>query len=527
MEARRFHTCISDRVTPIEALTASQFDLAVVGGGITGAALAYLASVSGLSVVLVEQDDFATGASSASQKIIHSGLRYLQHGRLGRTVESIDDRLRLAWLAPHLVRPLPCALPLYGATTPARLGARLYRTLLHSRPSPPHGHHGITPPRVLAAAEILDRIPELPREGLRGALAWEDAQVFDSERLVLAFVRSAIARGALAVNYTRADGLEADNGRVTGLRLSRPNGDTFTVRARHVVDCSGQWNFIATAAGTRSSRYVFGLNIVTPQVSTSVFAFGLPARGERETPTWFVTPWRGHSIIGTLWSDSTGETPDGSRDSAAVATLVDGFNRSFAGQPITIDDVRIVLGARVPARERAGRAKGAATLDRTRVIDHAAHGMAGAFTLLAPKLTTALSSASQVMSRLVPGYRMPSTGELPRLVGGDIDDWSQFSSRWVARGVPQDVVQGYGDETPRIVKGNAPSLNLMVRHAVEHELAVNLPDVVLRRCALAATGPPAKAIVAAAADEMAARLGWDDTERRRQVECLARCFEGS
>src|SRR5690606_2907804 len=155
-----------------------------------------------------------------------------------------------------------------------------------------------------------------------------------------------------------------------------------------------------------------------------------------------------------------------------------------------------------------------------------AYGMAGAFTGLAPKLTTALTSASQVMSRLVPGYRMPSTGELPRLVGGDLDGWSPFSARWTDRGVPLEVRQGYGDETPRIVKGNAPSLDLMVRHAVEHELAVNLRDVVLRRCALAATGPPAKAIVAAAADEMAAHIGWDDTEKRRQVESLARGLEG-
>jgi len=525
LEARRFHSCTADRVTPIEALTASQFDLAIVGGGITGAALAYLASVSGLSVVLVEQQDFATGASSASQKIIHSGLRYLQHGRLGRTIESIDDRVRLAWLAPHLVRPLPCALPLYGATAPARLGARIYRTLLSSRPAPPPGRDGITPPRVVPPAEILDRIPELPRDGLRGALVWEDAQVFDSERLVLAFVRSAIARGALAVNYTRADGLESDNGRVTGLRVSRADGDSFTVRAHHVVDCSGQWNFLATAANTRPSRYVFGLNIVTPPVSASTFAFGLPARGERGTPTWFVTPWRGHSIIGTLWSDTIGEPPDRSRNSSAVATLVDGFNRSFAGRAITIEDVRIVLGARVPAHEGAGR-KAAATLERTRVVDHAAHGMAGAFTVLAPKLTTALTSASQVMSRLVPGYRMPSTGELPRLVGGDIDNWAQFSDHWTARGVPLEVIQGYGDETARIVKGNAPSLGLMVRHAVEHELATNLPDVVLRRCVLAATGPPARTTVAAAAEEMAACLGWDDTERRRQVDSLARGFQG-
>lgn len=507
----------SFRFDGVDQLRGATYDVLVIGGGITGVALAWLATLSGRSVALVEREDFSSGSSSATQRIIHSGLRYLQNLDIVRSAGAIEDRRRFSRLAPHLVDRLEFALPLYGNQALAVAGSVLYRGLLRA-----HGATGeISAPRVVSRHEILSRIPEISARGLRGALTWEDGSVFDTERLVVAFARSAAALGAVVVNHVEAISPIVKAGRLVAVEMQRrENRQRFTVRSRNVVDCTGQWHFFKSSRGVAGVEFVTGLNILTKPLSKASIAFGVPS-SRRGQATWFVTPWRGHSIVGTRWLDQ--RVDDGFSRGDLEALLRD-FNRDFESSCLNEDDVLSVYCGRVPRDVKGTRGDRVKTLEKPIVVDHAPDGMAGAFSVFATKYTSCLSTAGLVLGRLAGGYSIPSCDDLPVLVGGDVGDWKAFREKSLADGVPDDAIRALGNEAPSIV-GDNRDLRVRVRHAVEQEMGVTLSDVVLRRLSLPPGRTPEISTLEAACDEMSRLIGWNAAERRRQVEELYRQLE--
>ncbi|MEO7985414.1 MAG: FAD-dependent oxidoreductase, partial [Gemmatimonadales bacterium] len=226
----------------LSALANSEFDMVVVGGGIGGAAVAWDAALRGLSVALVERADFGGATSAESLKVVHGGIRYLQHLDAARVRESSRERSALVRIAPHLVHPLPYVIPTYGYGARSRwlLGAGfgLLSALTADR------NRGIADsarrlpgPRLVSRREALGWFPDLESNGLTGAGVFWDGQLYNPPRLVWAFIRSAVRAGAVAVNECEVTALLRLNGRVAGVRVEdRLGGASFDVRARVVVN---------------------------------------------------------------------------------------------------------------------------------------------------------------------------------------------------------------------------------------------------------------------------------------------------
>src|SRR5690606_3775519 len=222
----------------IAALEERVFDVLIIGGGIFGACAAWDASLRGLSVALVERTDFAAGTSANSYKFVHGGIRYLQHADLPRLRRSCHERSAFLRVAPHLVSPIPVVIPTYGTGRQGKAflgaGMLLYDALTLDR------NLGIADPqrriplsRFLDAATVTDMFPGVQTADLTGAAVFCDGQMYNPTRLVLAFIRSAVENGAVAVNYAEAEKLTSSEGTVQGARVrDHLTGDFMDVRAR-------------------------------------------------------------------------------------------------------------------------------------------------------------------------------------------------------------------------------------------------------------------------------------------------------
>lgn len=234
----------------------NQFDLIVIGAGINGAGIARDAAMRGLKVLLLDKGDIGSGTSSWSTRLIHGGLRYLEHGELGLVRESLRERETLLRIAPHLVRPLPLLIPIYKEARRGRwlvrAGMVAYDLLSPGRSLPGH--------RMLSVAETLREVPELNPEGLVGAAIYYDAQVEFAERLVLENVLSAVEHGGQLITYACVEKLQETDSKVVGVEFSRP-GPSAVVRDRMF---HGEEGGLAPALGSAKATMV--INAAGPWV---------------------------------------------------------------------------------------------------------------------------------------------------------------------------------------------------------------------------------------------------------------------
>ena len=319
-----------------EALAEGTFDLLIIGGGITGAGVALDASLRGFRVALIDKGDFASGTSSVSSKLIHGGLRYLEHGGFHLVYEALHERGLLLQNAPHLVRPLRFILPFYkgGRLAPWkwRVGLTFYDLLA--------GRDNIRRSRPLSAAALCREFPELHGYGLEGGAEFFDAQMDDS-RLCIEVLKTAAAQGAVLANYVEATSFELRQGELAGVRVQDHVGkrDLF-IRARQVLNATGPWvDSICRLAGETGGpklQPTKGVHIIVPaRIRQAAFLLLHPQDGR----VLFVIPWMGKTLIGT--TDSfTQEGPDNlSVQPDEIAYLLEAHNH-YLNPPLKADDVR-------------------------------------------------------------------------------------------------------------------------------------------------------------------------------------------
>ncbi len=528
----------------LKALADTEFDLAIVGGGIYGAALAREAALRGLVTALIEKNDFCSATSANSLKIIHGGLRYLQQLDIPRVRESVRERRVMLHIAPHLVHPLPCAMPTDRAllrSRPAMLAGMLLNDLLsYDRNRGATAETHIPRGRLVsrkAAAMLLPSDHTLP---FSGAARWCDAFADNTERLVLDMVRDAIEAGAVVANHVELVGALAGGGGMAGVRVRDVlGGGDFDIRARLVVNSTGVWvneTLARCDARLRPLRYVpaLGMNVVLNRQLTSACAMGLPSRlpGERKSRLLFFMPWRGVTMVGTYYRHHEGGA-DGLRPSAAdVTRFLAQANAAMPSARLTVDDVARLHAGLLPAYP--GAVDREPTLFRHyRLVDHeAADGVRGVITILGVKYTTARDVAERVVDlafRKLGRAASPSISSTRRLPGGDIASVADCVKR-IRAAAPKDVsdavvehlAANYGSRSVDVLGAAAGEASLLrpiapgctvveaeLRHAVEAEMALTLADVVFRRTDLGCAGMPSAAILQACAGRLAPRLGWD------------------
>jgi glycerol-3-phosphate dehydrogenase len=476
-------------IRDLGALTAREHDVLVVGGGVSGAAIAWDAALRGLRVALVEASDFASGTSWNSLKTIHGGLRHLQRADVAAVRSSARERSALLRIAPALVRPLPFLVPTYGHGLRGRealaIALAACDALTADRNQGLDPAHAIPRGRVLSAAEVRALVPGLAPGGLTGGALWSDAQVESSERLVLAFVHSAAAEGAVAANYLAVSALTRDgSGRVTGAACRDAlGGGTLAVRARVTINAAGPGiDAVLAAAGVPILRVPLlrAWNLVLRRVLVPGMAVGARADGR----FLFLVPWRDRTIVGTGYEDAA--TPSG-----GVRAFLSAAGRAFPWASIEAGDVTLVHEGLVP-----GTRGGASLWTGHRVRDHARDGAPGLISALGVKFTGGRALGEATVDAAL---RAMGRGRVA----------SRTSTIALHRAAP---VAGTLAEAARTV--------------VREEMAVRLEDAILRRLDLGTAGPAPAEHITTVLDVMAAALGWDDARRRAERSALDAFYEG-
>ena len=385
------------RAENLARMQSEWFDIAVIGGGITGAGVALDAASRGLSVALVEKRDFASGTSSRSSKLIHGGLRYLEQFHFGLVRESLHERAALMEMAPHLSKPLRFLVPIYSSNERSPLGDSklklslglwLYDFLAGSRNIQRH--------RWLSPDEAVRLAPALDREGLRGAFIYSDC-VTDDARLVIEIIKAAADHGALVANYTAVKGLQKSN-RGASLQIEDGlTGQSFELSARLVVNAAGVWSDEVSRLADRSAptklRPSKGIHIVVPSKKfESETAVLIPSLGERRF--LFVIPWQGRMVIGTTDSDYTGDLDQPRAESSEIDRVLKSATRAFPGANLSSEDVVSTFAGLRPLIA----ADGQLTTDVSRK-EEIFENERGLLTITGGKLTTWRRMAERVVDR--------------------------------------------------------------------------------------------------------------------------------
>lgn len=363
------------------ALESQVFDVLVIGGGITGAGIARDASMRGLSVAIVDKGDWAGGTSGTSSRLIHGGIRYLEHGEIGLVRESVREREILLRIAPGLVKPLAFTWPVYrGARLPRwklRLGLTLYDLLAGKRRV--RRHH------ALDRAQVLEHEPKLRRQGLTGGASYFDATT-DDEGLTKATIRSAVASGTVAVHHARVESTTTTSGHADGAIVSDTLGTgTARVKARVVVSATGPWQ----AKGTKGSHIVVPRDRIGNRSAVTLVA---PDDGR----VMFVLPSDDRTIIGTT-DIYTDESPDDVKASVAeIDYLLRAANFYFPDSKLSGDDV-VETWAGIRPLAAAPPGASPSSISREHQISRDASGV---IAVTGGKLTTYRSMAAEVVDEI-------------------------------------------------------------------------------------------------------------------------------
>jgi glycerol-3-phosphate dehydrogenase len=516
----------------VRRLADTPFDLLVVGGGITGAGVALDAAARGLTVALVERDDFASGTSSKSSKLVHGGLRYLQQGDVRLVYQALRERQRLLRNAPHLVSVLPFLVPVLTKDGPiSKKIAKAMRSALWMYDLTGGLRIGKRH-RRLDADQALAHCPTMPADRLSGGFVYYDATA-DDARLTLTIARTAAAHGAVVANRCRVVGFTtADDGRVVGARVDTGDGE-IDVRAHVVVSATGVWadevRELDDAGDADTLRPAKGVHVTVPwDLVRNDIALIISVPGDKRS--LFLVPWVArpdggfdHCYIGTTDTDFVDDLDRVQTNDDDLDYVLAAVNHHLTST-ITRDDVTGVWAGLRPLLKRAASGR-TADLSRRHSITTSPSGVV---TVTGGKLTTyremAEDTVDVVLDRI--GRRARCRTRRLRLIGATdtpVADAPATDTRLVSRyGSEAEAVLDLVRGDPSLGRPLVPGLRYLRAEAVfaaRHEMATTLVDVFTRRTRAhlqhrAACRDAAPAVAGLLADE----LGWDDQETAAQVD---------
>lgn len=509
------------RAANLARMARETFDLAVVGGGIVGAGIARDAAMRGLKAALVERGDFAGGTSGKTSRLVHGGLRYLKDFKIGLVRQAVRERDRLLRHAPGLVQPLAFTIPAYEGRgmgkTMLRFGLFVYDFLSRDKVLPRR--------RWLRSAEVPEREPRLAAAGLRGAGVYHDALTNDA-RLVLAVIKAATDAGAVVANYAEAIEPVVTERRIVGLRVrDRFTGDLVGLRATAVVNATGVWiDWLRTSrTGPPTVRPTKGIHVFLPRErvgNREAVVLTAPKDGRM----LFVLPWGRLTLVGTTDTDFRGDPDHVVPDAADVAYLLECVNAAFPDAHATPADVVSAFAGLRPLIASARTEE--SDISREHEIFEDADGL---ISVAGGKLTTQRAMAEEVVDRvcrrlgrdrpcrtrdadLVPA----ASTEAFRALGFDGETARHLASRHD----PGSIQRWLGEpEARERIVADLPYLYSEVCDAVEAEMAMSLPDVMVRRLGVFyESADQGRSAARAVAERMAPHLAWTPDRVRAEVE---------
>jgi glycerol-3-phosphate dehydrogenase len=539
--------------------------MAVVGGGIFGACAAWEAASRGLSVVLLEQGDFSHATSANHFKMVHGGIRYLQHGDLPRIYKSSRERSAMLRTCPHLVQPLPIVIPTHGHGVKGKLflglGMYIYDVLTCRRNKGIQKSRKIPWSSFLSKSTLQQHFPDLGNRDLTGAAVFYDGQMYNAPRLALAFIRSAACKGARVANYAEVTDFLLEGRRVTGVRVHDVlTGDTHAVRARIVLNTAGPWahrllteklqvNLAPTPNFSRDLAFVIKRRFKSPYglalLSGSKDADSMLDRGGRHL---FLVPWREYTLVG-VWHKIFTNRPEAitvTRDE--LQEYVSEVNLAYPALNLSVDEISTVnMGLTLFGEENAQQSGKLSFGKRSRIVDHAKeHDVAGLLTSIGVRATMARGVAEKVVgvvSKRLDKVLLPSRTDTLPVFGGDIEDVDALQEQAIAElenFLPRqsiitlvrhhgsryrDVLNSVTDneELPVTLPGSTVT-KAEVLYSIREEMAMKLSDIVFRRTDLGTGSRPNQAAFQKCADIVAGELNWDQDRVRKELdEVYAAC----
>ncbi|MCC6443517.1 MAG: glycerol-3-phosphate dehydrogenase [Armatimonadetes bacterium] len=519
------------------------YDLVIIGGGINGAGIARDAAERGLSVCLLERSDFGAGTSAHSTRLIHGGLRYLEHFEFGLVRESLREREVLLRIAPHLVAPTAFAIPIYRGGpynfTKVRLGLLLYDTLAVGRSLPSH--------QALSRSKFLRLEPEIDPTGLEGGFLYYDCQINYPERLCVENILSAARAGARIENHAEVTAFLREGGQVSGVRARhRLTGQEETVRSRFVVNAAGPWldavcDLLDRPAprklgGTKGSHLVVRQREGLPNAPVYT-----PARADGRP--FFILPWREFMLIGTTDIPFDGDLDTLVADEQEIEYLIREANALLPRARLQRDDILYTFaGVRPlpPGDSDAGK--------RTRrhfLYDHEREdGIFGLVSIIGGKLTTYRSLAEEtvgIVFRKLGRAAPPSATHTLPLYGGEIETTFQeyiahqaetASQRYgIAPSTARHLISLYGsrhedvlaraEHSPELkdpITPDLPDIGAQAAYGAERELVRTLEDFLLRRTGIGMGADCGLSAAPACARLLARHLSWDEKRIERELD---------
>jgi glycerol-3-phosphate dehydrogenase len=489
-------------------LERDRFDLVVVGGGILGAFIAWDATLRGLRTALIERDDFAAGTSSASGRVLHGGLRSLQHLDVSAAAESLREREIIARLAPDLSRPLPFLFPASAAITDQvllRTAAVVWKSFVRSAQGGPDS-------AAWFARSAHDLQPSIGDWAPYGGLVVRDRQLISAERLVLAVLAAAVDGGAVVVNRVECQEILSSNGRVDGVRArDRESGNAFRVNAPWVLNAAGPWAaelWPAESGAPPPVSFARGIHIVAD----------LPARQIALGLTWseqsvggkvprsrrvFVMPWADSTLIGASF-EPAGSISSGPIEPSAdeILRFVTGMSRRWPALELDVDRVRYAVAGLYPIFGRGRWNPGTYSVARRPLVcDHLERGGPdGLITGISVKLTTARALAERMVDRVAARCDQA------------LAPCSTASADPLPHALPSPVPGiGFGP------LDDPAQASRLATAAAELEQARTLADVFLRRSTVGQHGIPARDVLEGAGTALASALGWSAEEKEIDI----------
>lgn len=540
-------------------LADKEYDLVVVGGGITGACIAHDAALRGISTALVERDDFGSFTSSASSKLLHGGIRYLPKGQVWKVRESGKEQAIFQMLAPHLTRWVPFLIPTETNTLSkgklALQTAMYIYQLCHAGLRDYIKDESKFPPRAqyFSKQKVIEMVPLLKAfHSINGAQVLYESHMHSSERMTLSFLKTAVQNGADLANHLEVENYLFRKGKVAGVCVKdRLTGEKFDIQSKLTVNAAGPTAQMVNQSVPllrlhhKINGVAKGVHLVTKQIhsdyalalTTKSKTEGLITRGGRH---FFIIPWRGHSLIGTSNVPYKGNLYDVSVTNQDVRDFLDDINESLPGLSLTFDDVLYSYSGLYPIISKKIKQDTYQGTGKYQLVDHEkTDRVPGILTSLGAKYTTgrylAEKTVDLVCKKLHLSERKCTTDRVP-LAEGRIENLNVFIAdkkneykSLLSKKKVENLVKNHGNEIDRIVNLAVKDKALLssitpksdtifaeVLYAIRHEMALTLDDVLFQRTGIGTVGYPGDEITDAILVYMAEELKWDEKRCRNE-----------
>lgn len=542
----------------IETLKNGKFDLIIIGGGVTGAAMAWDASLRGLKTALIEKNDFGHATSAATSKLIHGGLRYLQNFEFSVVRESLRERRLLEKNMPHLAFPLPFIMPLYNySPIPGfilRIGLLLYDLLSMDKNDLPFSEKFLPNHQWLSKKEILEMEPRLSRNGLKGGFLYYDVLNKYPERANLEYIISAAEKGAQIANYCEFKSLKYEDSNTGEKNISgiittdKLTGQDFNINGKIVINASGPWVDHVLGKITRNMKKKIlrskGIHLLLPKVNENcAIAFST-----RDKKHFFIIPWLNYTLLGTTDEKFTGDLDDvhvSRNEAEEFLNLVKDYYPIDFG----IDGIKhVYAGIRPLAVE--GDSENTYTVSRKHeIISHfKTDQIKGLYTVIGGKWTTSRSLAEIVVDKVLTENKIPfeksKTANTP-VSGGVFDSsFEQALQRYMQKysSIETKIIEHlftyYGSVCNKIIdrmKQNPKSSKLItntdvytvaeVEYCVENELVVKLSDFLMRRSCIGNTGIPHMDTLKEITEIIGNILKWSKDQKQKEIQEYIRQYQ--